>query len=446
MEVPVQGDLPSKRSKPSQSPPLDDSPRTGASKRSKATSRPPPPPYGSLEYWDNRYRKQFQTVNAALEGGPAAARKESKEDEAASEPHHQRPVETLPFHNWYFSYDELRVLILPLILGGRKEAFSILADESGPESGPASDSENDSSAGEKDDANWHSPSPSEGADRAESEFPSEPSSASQTMKVQPADDKASDDPHSSDAEDDGEEIDRDGTGGDDDESDEEDVDREGLARDGPISVLEIGCGDVPLCAGLLTELVKLSKVTGVSHQAIVNRLLATDYSSVVIDAMKKKHSCEEGKVGVLEFEAVDARALPYADRSFNLVLEKGVLDAMLSDSTEGTENCVQIVRECGRVLSVGGILVLVSHLNANTPNGVRWVENVVLAGLSDKDGESKAAWEIEVHGGDGNESCDGSDESVDSLSPGPAVYILHKRERADDAPATQALELKFFVY
>jgi SAM-dependent methyltransferase len=427
MEVPVQEDVPSKRSKPSTPLEDEDSPSATTSKRSK-TSRPPPPPYGSLEYWDNRYRKQFQNVNASVKGVPASPQNESN-DEAASELN-PRSVETLPFHNWYFSYDELRVLILPLILGGRKEAFSILAEESGPENGTAADSEEKAS-----DAEESATCQGEGADGAAIARPND--------SVEPFEDNVSDEPHASDAGDvDNEDDDREGT---DDESVDEDVDREGLARDGPISVLEIGCGDVPLCAGLLTELVTLSKVTGVSHQAIVNRLVATDYSSVVIDAMKKKHTCGDGKGGVLEFETVDARTLPYADRSFDLVLEKGVLDAMLSDSAEGTVNCVQIVRECGRVLSMGGIMVLVSHLNANTPNGVRWIENVVVAGLS-KDGESKAAWEIEVHGSDGNESWDGSDESVDSLSPGPAVYILHKRERDDDAPATQALELKFFVY
>ena len=57
---------------------------------------------------------------------------------------------------------------------------------------------------------------------------------------------------------------------------------------------------------------------------------------------------------LLKYEVGDARKLSYADSSFELILEKGTMDAMLSDSDVGSENCRLIVAECARLLTVGG--------------------------------------------------------------------------------------------
>ena len=39
-------------------------------------------------------------------------------------------------------------------------------------------------------------------------------------------------------------------------------------------------------------------------------------------------------------------------------MDKGTLDAMLSDSNEGIQNCIQIVSEASRLLTVGGTCML----------------------------------------------------------------------------------------
>ena len=69
--------------------------------------------------------------------------------------------------------------------------------------------------------------------------------------------------------------------------------------------------------------------------------------------MKKQQQSEKSSVTV-EYEVADARKLPYDDESFELLIEKGTLDAMLSDTKDGAENSRLIVGECARVLASGG--------------------------------------------------------------------------------------------
>jgi SAM-dependent methyltransferase len=138
----------------------------------------------------------------------------------------------------------------------------------------------------------------------------------------------------------------------------------------------------------------------------------------------------------LDFTVADARHLPYANESFELILEKGTLDAMLSENNQqAMDDCALIVSECARVLKTGGYFMIISHLNAHTPQGMEWLQNVVFQGLQrqklnsssddDDDGDDQtttttaaASWEMEVHGNDPAVGEDGT--------PCPAVYIMHK--------------------
>jgi len=373
-----------------------------------------PPPYGSKEYWERRYEKQFQTLSL-----------EEKNKEET----------TLAYHSWYFTYSELRPLLLPLIFGGRKEATDVLIDVQ-----------------VGDDDGKEETEPSETNDPAVDTSKNEHDS-------------------DNDEEDEFEEAEM------EDEHEEETLERDGLAVNGPISVLEIGCGDVPLGAALTLELKDLEQTTGAPASSIVKQILCTDYSQVVVEKMKQQYchrrtastvdtnnknikkdysDCEpSGSESVdignlpLEFAAVDARKLPYKKESIELVIEKGTLDAVLSDTVSGVSDCVSIIAECARVLTKGGYMVLISHLNAHTPNGLAWLEEVVFTGLKKGDSDNKSAWEIEVHG---NAEVVEEDSRVPPGSAGPAVYIIHKKKPLATEKVTQnddnspTIPVKLFSY
>lgn len=54
-----------------------------------------------------------------------------------------------------------------------------------------------------------------------------------------------------------------------------------------------------------------------------------------------------------------------------------------------------------------GYILLVSHLNAHTTNGIDWLNAVVVPGL--RGGGISSTWEIEIHGSDGTFSNDHDD-------------------------------------
>lgn len=372
-----------------------------ASKRHKVSS--PPPPYGSTEYWEHRYQSQLKRI---------------KDYQVA---------DTLPYHEWYFTYQDLRPILLPLILGGRQEAWKIIADEGA--SCADSDARSENHIG-------HEESASEGSDL---------SSGSKNLN----DGTVA-------AVDEDDDVDE---GGDGQSDKDEEIDREGLAKGGPITVLEIGCGDVPLGAELARELEELQATTGAPASSIASRIICTDCSSTVIEMMKRNYLLEESDSNslsdarkkpqklALEFEAVDCRKLPYEESSFDLILEKGTLDAVLSDTDKGMANCIQIVSECARTLKVGGYMVVVSHLNAHTSKGLDWLQQVVFEGLS-KESTSHISWDIEVHG---NEEVleDDDHPSVPHGTAGPAVYVVHKNGPSPDQASdrsTPTIAVKFFAY
>ena len=168
------------------------------------------------------------------------------------------------------------------------------------------------------------------------------------------------------------------------------------------------------------------------------------------------HGNDETDV-TLEFATVDARKLPYPSAQFALVLEKGTLDAILSDPVDGTNDCVAVVAEAARVLIPGGCLVLVSHLNAHTPHGLRWLEQVVFAGLQQQQVNvmtttttMTTSWEIEVHGNDDDDEKE--ENPSDEPGSSPTVYIIHKKvidPKASSSPrnnSTSTIPVKFFTY
>jgi ubiquinone/menaquinone biosynthesis C-methylase UbiE len=399
----------------------------------------PPPSYGSQEYWEQRYQKHQQQAGKDKDNDEDTKDKEEKDGD-------HNVSGALPYHAWYFTYQDLRPLILPLILGGRAEARHVMDEALADVDAPTESTDTAPAPAAKDKTDEK-----EVVDDAEEDD----DNASETEEVEEEEEEED--------EDDEEEGDFEEVGDDDeDEEEEEEVDREGLANNGPISVLEVGCGDVPLGADLSLELQKLEQETGGSSQGIVKRIVCIDYSETVVHAMTKQYlstptttgttttTAPDKNAGPLEFAVEDARRLSYPNESFELILEKGTLDAMLSNKEEGVANCVEIVTECARVLTIGGFIVIISHLNAHTPNGVSWLEEVVQTGLLA--GGGNATWEIEVHG-NADISTDG-DPGIPAGSPGPAVYIIQKKpspevegsECAKASTQDTTIPVKFFAY
>lgn len=119
--------------------------------------------------------------------------------------------------------------------------------------------------------------------------------------------------------------------------------------------------------------------------AKLRQIICCDYSSVCIDALLHHHALDNKNPNddKLQYTTADARKMPqYADRSMDVILDKGTLDAMLSDEKDGKRNSIAIVQECARVLRIGsGGMLIVSHLNANNIKGMDWLQSVVFEGL-----------------------------------------------------------------
>ena len=288
---------------------------------SKATA----PPYGSKEYWEKRYKshlpKKQKIVDDCLESKEERSPKqqselETKGDEEKSiqddddqEPNDQN---TPPGHAWYFNYDEIRPLILPLILGREQDD----EDDNGVKHDDEVSEEETRSSTQNGDENKQRPK----IDTACETTASYGKEENCNVAI-------------------------------------------------PKRVLEIGCGDVPLGTDLCNDMLKMQKDTGSKAKLVVSQIVCCDYSSTVIDILKERHQQtrieREKNTGIpiehddldVEYEVADARDLKYKNNFFDLVIDKGTLDAMLSDKKMGVSNCVSIVKEVARVLSIGGTYV-----------------------------------------------------------------------------------------
>lgn len=261
----------------------------------------------------------------------------------------------------------------------------------------------------------------------------------------------------------------------------EQTDPSNMTVERPKKVLEVGCGDVPLGSSLVSDLTSMQSATGHGATEIVSEVLCIDYSEIVVEKLEKEQAEKEKAAAAKEdkdvqeqlyekiqtsFQAMDARSFPKDwDNTYDLILEKGTLDAMLSDEEEGISNCIKIVKEMARVTSEGGAILIVSHLNASESKGMGWLEDVVFRGLKDEfmerqllkreerkeakkkkqnqeldssgedDDEKEFIWSVEVHGGEGKFlDANGEEIEPDKVDPerdvpiyGPAVYILRKK-------------------
>jgi hypothetical protein len=85
-----------------------------------------------------------------------------------------------------------------------------------------------------------------------------------------------------------------------------------------------------------------------NYRFIVN----TDYSSIVIDSMKNKYA----HLSDMTWLVMDINKLEFDDSSFDCVLEKGTLDALLVDETDpwnlSPENAIKIGKILEKVIFI----------------------------------------------------------------------------------------------
>lgn len=438
------------------------------STRSTASSseKLPAPKYGSREYWDARYKSHASFDEKLLAVDDSAV--DADGDGCVVDGIVLSREAMKPGHEWYFSYDELRPLIMPLILGNDDVVGSEYDDDGDAESWveeEEGDGDGDGDDGERTD---------DDEDGDDDSIIAEDESGGTGVTLQSRFEKKPDNPNeamerpSSDSNGHGE--------------------LSGHTEHVPKRVLEVGCGDTPLGASLATDLISMHADMGIDARALVGEITCIDYSYIVVQKLNGQGSDEHeshpsndasiwNKIEKLRpnYQAIDARSLPFSSNTYDLVLEKGTLDAMLSDDEEGLSNCIRIVKEMARVTSDGGAILIVSHLNANDPKGMSWLEDVVFNGLKNEflerrqlnrdrnasrakslDEKTKArtsendieyngdekeyVWSVEVHGG-GSQHLDANGEEVDDSDEdavyGPAVYILKKKS----VPASIAKEL-----
>lgn len=114
-------------------------------------------------------------------------------------------------------------------------------------------------------------------------------------------------------------------------------------------ILVLGCGN--------------SLMSSDMHSCGFTSITNIDYSAVCIEAMAARHRGCPG----MDWRQMDARSLTFAEGSFDVVLEKGTLDAMMVEekdpwhvSPETSETVQQVLKQVSRVLKLGGRFISIT--------------------------------------------------------------------------------------
>jgi ubiquinone/menaquinone biosynthesis C-methylase UbiE len=86
-------------------------------------------------------------------------------------------------------------------------------------------------------------------------------------------------------------------------------------------------------------------------------IMNIDISQVVTRAMQEKH---RDKGPTMQYRQMDALSLEFTDSSYDAVLDKGTLDAILCGENS-TPNSFQMLSEIYRVLTASGVYIVVSY-------------------------------------------------------------------------------------
>ena len=82
-----------------------------------------------------------------------------------------------------------------------------------------------------------------------------------------------------------------------------------------------------------------------------------DISPICIKSMKRRND----KVRpMMKWDVMDIREMSYRDESFDLIIDKSTIDALLCGS-QAHLNVALMMKECQRVLKTGGVYVAISY-------------------------------------------------------------------------------------
>ena len=123
------------------------------------------------------------------------------------------------------------------------------------------------------------------------------------------------------------------------------IDNLGIKKESRI--LNVGCGNSEFSEKMFDE--------GYTHNYNI------DICQNVIDFMKSRNKNRKG----LHFDVMDASDMAYKDESFDLIIDKSTIDALLCG-----DHCFMLVakmlKEISRVLKVGGYYIIISYGNPET--------------------------------------------------------------------------------
>ncbi|KAF9446210.1 S-adenosyl-L-methionine-dependent methyltransferase [Macrolepiota fuliginosa MF-IS2] len=112
-------------------------------------------------------------------------------------------------------------------------------------------------------------------------------------------------------------------------------------------ILMLGCGNSKLSEDMWED----------GYKNIVN----TDYSAVLIEKMRQRHGQARPE---MEWHEMDVRSLKFDDGSFDVAIDKGTMDAMMTAKGDVWDPPEQVIRDCNeevdetlRVLRKGGTFI-----------------------------------------------------------------------------------------
>ena len=187
-----------------------------------------------------------------------------------------------------------------------------------------------------------------------------------------------------------------------------------------IDVLEIGCGDAPLLPALPLGMAR-------------GRRVAIDFSAHVIEKLLKEAPSSSSSSSC-EFLVEDARRMrSFAAHSFDLLIDKGTLDAMLCDPRLGARNVRQIFQQVTRIMRPTGAFLIVSHLSFASEEFQDMLQSVVMPVLIEEDRSSQ--WSLEVFQTEEDDEEEEGDDSENEeeeekkAQRAATVYLYRRRPR-----------------
>ncbi|XP_059154990.1 citrate synthase-lysine N-methyltransferase CSKMT, mitochondrial-like isoform X2 [Physella acuta] len=115
-----------------------------------------------------------------------------------------------------------------------------------------------------------------------------------------------------------------------------------------LHLLDLGCGTSDLSLNVL------------AHTSSPVSMILLDFVKEALLYQRKKFSKISQKGSSVQFVCADILNIPFCNNSFDLIIDKGTMDALLKDSTNGQFKCEVMMSEVMRVLSKYGRYMQIS--------------------------------------------------------------------------------------